>query len=55
MKNGKRPTRKQKNFISSVRLNPANWLVTKNLPGCLHLAHKFSGKKRVLVLKVGNS
>ncbi|MHB8157400.1 MAG: DUF6906 family protein [Desulfocucumaceae bacterium] len=53
MKNGKRPTRRQKNLIADARLNPDNWLVAKNLPDCLHLEHRFSGRRRVL--KVGIS
>lgn len=33
MKHGKNPTRRQKQSIASVRLNPENWLVCKDTPG----------------------
>lgn len=45
---GLRPTRRQKELIKAAGLNPANWLVTKNLPGELHLEHRTTGKARVL-------
>jgi len=48
VKNGKRPTRKQKNIIAAARLNPENWLVSKNLPDCLHFEHRLSSRRRVL-------
>ncbi|MCP1355437.1 DUF6906 family protein [Aneurinibacillus migulanus] len=48
MKNGKRPTRKQKLAMKAVRLNPENWLVTKNLPGELHLVHRETNRERKL-------
>lgn len=48
MKQGKRPTRKQKLIIADMGLNPYNWLVTKNLPGELHLEHRDTGRPRVM-------
>ncbi|WP_179090148.1 hypothetical protein MHI37_14080 [Paenibacillus sp. FSL H8-0548] len=48
MKNGKVPTRKQKNAISSVKLTPANWLVFKVEPNRLHIVHRISEKTRVI-------
>ncbi|ACV64879.1 hypothetical protein Dtox_4212 [Desulfofarcimen acetoxidans DSM 771] len=48
MKQGKRPTRRQKELMSRAKLNPDNWLVVKNLLDCLHLKHRTTGKKRVL-------
>lgn len=48
MKQGKKPTRKQKLIIAAARLNPDNWLVTKNLPGKLHLEHRETGRARVI-------
>ena len=47
---GKRPTRKQKELLQSSRLNPANWLVIKNLlhEGELHVKHRGSGKERIV-------
>lgn len=48
MKQGRRPTKKQKVTLAAFKLNPNNWLVTKNLPGELHLQHKLTGRPRVL-------
>ena len=48
MKHGKNPTRRQKQSIASVRLNPENWLVCKDTPDELVLEHKISGNiKRI--------
>ena len=48
MKHGKNPTRRQKQNIASVRLNPKNWLVCMDTPDELILEHKISGKiKRI--------
>lgn len=49
MKNGKRPTRKQKILIKQRGLNPENWLVMKNLPKEMHIVHRVTGKTKVLV------
>jgi hypothetical protein len=51
MKQGKRPTRKQKLIIAAKGLNPYNWLVTKALPGELHLEHRDTGRGRVLKVR----
>lgn len=48
MKNGKKPTKKQKEAIKTAKLNPDNWLVVKNLPNELHIVHRTSGKQRVI-------
>lgn len=48
MKQGKRPTRKQKLIIEAANYNPDDWLVTKNLPGELHLEHRDTGQGKVL-------
>ena len=48
MKNGKRPTLKQRKAIEKAGLNPANWLVTKAPVGMLHLQHRHTGEERVL-------
>lgn len=48
VKQGKRPTRKQKMLMAKVGLNPNNWLVVKNIPGSLHLEHRHTGRERVL-------
>lgn len=44
MKHGKKPTRRQKQLIASLRLNPENWLVCKDTPDELVLEHRISGK-----------
>ncbi|MEZ2660536.1 DUF6906 family protein [Aneurinibacillus aneurinilyticus] len=48
MKQGRKPTRKQKLAMKAVRLNPENWLVTKNLPGELHLVHRETDSRRTI-------
>jgi hypothetical protein len=47
---GKRPTRKQKQLLQLRRLDPANWLVVKNLLhiGELHIRHRGSGRERII-------
>lgn len=50
MKQGRKPTRKQKLAIQAARLNPANWLVTKNLPDKLHLVHRETGRERTILV-----
>lgn len=40
MKHGKKPTRSQRMFIRSKRLNPENWLVVKDTPDEMMLVHK---------------
>lgn len=47
MKHGLRPTRKQKQVIKDNRLNPDNWLVTKNLQCELYLVHRYTKSTRV--------
>jgi len=46
----KKPTRKQKELIERWRLNPDNWLVTRNLLhlGELHVEHRHTGRERVI-------
>lgn len=46
MKNGKRPTRRQKQILNSAGLQCDNWLVVKNLPNELNIVHRMSGKPR---------
>ena len=48
MKNGKRLSRKQKEQIQEANLNPADWLVAKNLPGELHLVHRYTKATRII-------
>jgi len=48
MKNGKCPTRGQKKFLKSLRLNPDNWLVVKNSPSEVIIVHRHSGQQRTI-------
>lgn len=48
MKQGKSPTRKQKEMLKQKGLNPLNWLIVKNPPGELHIIHRHTGNPRVL-------
>lgn len=50
MKQGKKPTRKQKEAIKAANLNPNNWLVYKNLNGELHIVHRDTGTKRKIYM-----
>ncbi len=47
---GKRPTRKQKQLLQLRRLDPANWLIIKNLlhEGELHIKNRQTGRERVI-------
>jgi len=48
VKNGKKPTKKQKINIESYNLNPDNWLVFKVADGEMHLVHRFTNTTRVI-------
>jgi hypothetical protein len=48
MKQGLKPTKRQKLAIKSAGLNYNNWLVFKNHDGMLHLVHRETGAKRVV-------
>lgn len=55
MKQGKKPTREQCNLISNYQygkgfLNPANWLVVKNLNDSLVIVNRKS-KKQLKIFK----
>lgn len=45
MKHGRKPTRKQKQLLKHHGKNPEMWLVVKNLPDKLHIAHRHTGTK----------
>ncbi len=45
MKNGKKPTRKQKLIMKSHGLDPARWLVVKNLGSSIEVVSKIALKK----------
>lgn len=56
MKHGKNPTRSQRIFIQSKRLNPANWYVTKDTPDRMELQHRnFDNKTRTIYKTKGDS
>jgi len=46
VKHGKRPTVRQKQFISSKNLNPDNWLVTKDCTEVFEIVNRVGGKVR---------
>ncbi|MCR4442176.1 MAG: hypothetical protein QHH10_08105 [Peptococcaceae bacterium] len=46
MKNGKRPTMRQKLLMKSRRLNPDNWFVTKDTPDFMEVVHRHGNTKR---------
>jgi hypothetical protein len=48
MKQGKRPTRREKTMIASVCSDPDNWLVSKRLPRSLHLVHRQTNSIKVI-------
>ncbi|WP_414853188.1 DUF6906 family protein [Brevibacillus sp. IT-7CA2] len=48
MKQGKRPSRRQKVEMEACNLNPANWLVERDSMTELVLIHRFSGKARTI-------
>ena len=49
MKQLKKPTREQRKFIQSKRLNPENWMIERDTPEKMVLVHKhFDNKKRII-------
>ena len=46
MKNGKKPTRQQKQILLSVGMNPDNWLIVKNLPDVITFIHRETGQTK---------
>ncbi|MNV42388.1 hypothetical protein D3C71_1340600 [compost metagenome] len=48
MKNGKRPTRRQKNEIKQAGLIPENWLIERDTPSQLVVVNRYSGKTKDL-------
>jgi hypothetical protein len=46
MKNGKKPTRREKELLAKNRLNPNNWLVSKRNDGMLMLIHRYTNSVR---------
>lgn len=48
MKNGKKLTVRQMEFLESKNLNPKNWWLIKNTPIQMEILHKISGKLKVI-------
>ncbi|MBC2242244.1 DUF6906 family protein [Listeria booriae] len=46
MKKGKKPTKREYELLKMHRLNPANWLIFKNLHNKLHIVHRETGTIR---------
>ena len=51
MRQGKKPTRRQKEIIKSKRLNLDNWLVVEQTKERLLLVHRHTGRTREIVLQ----
>ncbi|HDX9589242.1 TPA: hypothetical protein ROX98_002224 [Bacillus pseudomycoides] len=49
MKNGKKPTNREKIQIKSNNLDPDNWLIYKKVEGELHLVHRYTNATRVIL------
>jgi len=50
MKNGKKPSRTQKEIMVAEKLNPAEWLVVKNLPSKLQVVNRSTGELKELAV-----
>ena len=48
MKNGKRPTVRQKKLLTALHLNYENWLIVKDTPDILTVVHRVSGEQRTI-------
>jgi len=52
LKHGVNPTKAQKIRLKALKLVPSNWLIVKDLPTCLVVEHRESGKTRKLELGI---
>lgn len=48
MKHGKRPTRRQKILVKSMRLNPDNWFVEREDKSGMIIIHRDTGNVKVI-------
>lgn len=48
MKNGKRPTKAQKNLLRYSGLTPDDWLISKNTSTEMIIVHRFTGCTRII-------
>lgn len=55
MKNGKKPAVRRCKLIQARRMNPADWLVTKDTPTEKHLVHRHFDRVRKVIVKGGDS
>jgi len=52
LKHGKKPTKAQKIFLTSCRLNHKNWLIIRDSLEVIEIVHRLSGKTRKFVRSV---
>lgn len=48
MKNGKRPTKSQKKLLSSLGIQPDDWLISKNTSTETVVVHRLTGCTRTI-------
>lgn len=51
MRQGKRPTRRQKEIIKGKNLNVGNWLVVEQTKERLVIMHRYTGRTREIYLQ----
>ena len=51
MKHGKKPTVAQRKFIAAKGLDPAVWLITKDMPDKMELVHRYSDRTMRVIHK----
>ena len=51
MKHGKKPTAAQRKLIASKNLDPAMWLVVKDMPDKMVLVHRYSDRTTRIIHK----
>ena len=49
MKNGKRPTKRQKMLIAASGKNAADWLVCKDTPTEMHVVNRYTNTLKIIV------
>lgn len=49
MKNGKKPTVRQKRLIAASGKNPADWLVCKDTTTEMHLVNRHTGTRKIIL------
>jgi hypothetical protein len=54
MKHGKKPTVAQRKLIASKNLDPAMWLVVKDMPDKMVLVHRYSDRTTRIIHKEGS-